>query len=173
MVIALCSLGLSIYEARMSRRHDRLSVRPRLSVSFDFNDKGTGWTLINDGLGPARIRGLKIVVNGTQQRPTEYFPEILAILNLPLPPENGLTFANIDAGENIPSGSGGPYIKPWLIVTPSKAADALRAVWRHVDFEICYCSIYDECWLLRDKKTVRDDVCSSFVDQPHSIWWNG
>jgi hypothetical protein len=63
VLIALSSLTLSIKEARASRQHDRLSVRPRLSISFDYNRKGTGWTLMNDGIGPARIRGFKIFVD--------------------------------------------------------------------------------------------------------------
>jgi hypothetical protein len=173
MVIALCSLSLSITEARAARRHDRLSVRPRLSISFDYNDKGTGWTIINQGLGPARIRGFRISVNGVRQPPTEYFPEVFKDLNLPPPPKDGLIFANIYAGDYIPNGSGDWYSKKLLIVSRGEAADALRASERRTSWQICYCSIFDECWLLKDRDTNRDDACSTFINDPHSIWWMG
>jgi hypothetical protein len=44
--------------------------------------------------------------------------------------------------------------------------------------EICYCNIYDKCWLSSDKsgwgdQDREDDSCSTFSNQPRSDWWQG
>jgi hypothetical protein len=173
VVIAAGALFLSTYQGCVTRRHDRLMVQPRLEISFDIRTDGIGWTLVNEGLGPARIRGFKVFVNGVPQPPTEYFPRVFKGLGLPSPPNAGLRYTNIHASEYIPSGSGDWYLKPLLMVSPGIVADALVAISNHVGWQICYCSAYDECWLLKNRTTGRDDTCSAFGHDPKSIWWQG
>jgi hypothetical protein len=55
-VIAVLSLSVSVYEARATRRHDRISVRPFLELRVGLRQGRTaGLQLINSGLGPAAI----------------------------------------------------------------------------------------------------------------------
>src|ERR1700710_1405972 len=56
MFVALASLVLSMYEARMTREHDKLSVWP--SVTTFNSDSGDVYTfnVQNVGIGPAVIR---------------------------------------------------------------------------------------------------------------------
>jgi hypothetical protein len=173
ILIALFALKVSTNQAEATRQHDRLMVRPRLMVTFGSNEKGTGWTLINEGIGPARIRGFRVYVNGVPQPPTEYFPSVFESLHLPEPIEKGSIYANIYTGEYIPAGSGDWYRRPLLILAAGKSAEALYAIRHKIVWEICYCSIYDECWLLMDRTTKPDDTCSTFIKQPYSMWWAG
>src|ERR1700679_1777015 len=69
MIIAIFSAGLSAYSAYLMREQARLSVRPKLIVTFMFNDTGAGWTSANEGLGPARLRGIRAKINGGRQAP--------------------------------------------------------------------------------------------------------
>lgn len=66
-VIALCALGLAIYQAFSTRRHNRLSVRPRLFVVPNRAlSPGIGTfsvTLRNGGLGPALISGFEVLLD--------------------------------------------------------------------------------------------------------------
>jgi hypothetical protein len=64
-VIAVLSLTVSVYEARATRRHDRISVRPFLELRVGFSQGRTaGLQLINVGLGPAVITRAVLTLDG-------------------------------------------------------------------------------------------------------------
>jgi len=58
--VSCFSLTVSMEQCNEARLHDR----PRLTYNYFQNDQGAGWHLINSGLGPARLRGFKIMVDG-------------------------------------------------------------------------------------------------------------
>jgi hypothetical protein len=67
VVIAVASLGLSVYVAWATRQHNRLSVRPLLGLTATFPAGGTaGLCLTNSGLGPARIISSQLIFDGHQ-----------------------------------------------------------------------------------------------------------
>jgi hypothetical protein len=64
--IALCALGLSVWQGLVARKHARLSVRPHLS-HFSHGDGGSGvYTIeiVNNGIGPALIQKCTVKVDG-------------------------------------------------------------------------------------------------------------
>ena len=64
-VIAVVSLAVSVYEARATRRHNRISVRPFLELRVNLSQGHTaGLQLINAGLGPAVITGTVLTLDG-------------------------------------------------------------------------------------------------------------
>lgn len=69
-VIAISALGLAIYNAVLTRHHNRISVKPLLNFlrTFDLNDKNGKirfvCSLHNRGLGPAIITDTKISSSG-------------------------------------------------------------------------------------------------------------
>jgi hypothetical protein len=69
-VIALAALGLSVYEAMLSRQHDRLSVRPLLDSELHVSSARERFCLvvINNGLGPAIIKKWQLLVDGKPYR---------------------------------------------------------------------------------------------------------
>jgi hypothetical protein len=50
-----------------------------------------------------------------------------------------------------------------------------------VTFQACYCSLYDECWLVSTDGQfegehgghLRDDDCSAFEHEERNRWWRG
>jgi len=65
-VIALCALGLSIWQGCLARTHNRLSVRPHLTT-WTHSDADKGFyvvELINNGIGPAIIEEFTVKVDG-------------------------------------------------------------------------------------------------------------
>lgn len=68
LCVALCALAFTFYQAWLSRHHNRLSVRPHLQWSHDRNWATQGLeyrlTVQNHGLGPARIKEVKLFVDG-------------------------------------------------------------------------------------------------------------
>src|SRR5690242_12746123 len=64
-VIAVLSLAVSVYEARATRRHNRISVRPFLELRYDLPQGGmAGLRLVNAGLGPAAITRTVLTLDG-------------------------------------------------------------------------------------------------------------
>ena len=67
-VIALCALGLTMYQAKVARRHNVLSVQPYIT---EFTHRKTfpgrgllAFRLMNHGIGPAFITGFNILLDG-------------------------------------------------------------------------------------------------------------
>ena len=69
-VIALAALGLSVYQAMLSRQHARLSVRPLLDSELHVSAARERFCLIvtNNGLGPAVIKRWQLLVDGKPYR---------------------------------------------------------------------------------------------------------
>lgn len=65
-VIALCALGLTVWQACITRKHNRLSVTPHLTT-WTHSDKAKNIyavELLNNGIGPALINSFQIQVDG-------------------------------------------------------------------------------------------------------------
>ncbi|MEO9523585.1 hypothetical protein [Marinobacter alexandrii] len=65
VVIALSAMGVAIWQGYVSRKHNILSVRPRLQVHLDGRN-GIVLTLQNHGLGPAIVKGFSIKYAGEE-----------------------------------------------------------------------------------------------------------
>lgn len=78
-VIAVLSLAVSVDEARATRRHNRITVRPFLELRVDLHQDGkAGLHLINAGLGPAAITRTVLSLDG--QSLGEYGEESVNVL---------------------------------------------------------------------------------------------
>jgi hypothetical protein len=67
-LIGICALGLTIYQAVLARKHNRLSVRPHLTRFTNLTSQpGRGVLsvdLINKGIGPAFISAFEVYLDG-------------------------------------------------------------------------------------------------------------
>lgn len=64
-VIALCALGLTVWQAVVARRHNKLSVTPYLTT-WSHSDGGNNRyqiDLLNNGIGPALIKSFLIQID--------------------------------------------------------------------------------------------------------------
>ncbi len=64
--IALCALGLTVWQAKITRDHNKLSVTPRLTTwsQRDVANNRYSVELLNNGIGPALIESFCIHVDG-------------------------------------------------------------------------------------------------------------
>ena len=71
-IVSLCAIGLTIWQALVSRRHNRLSVRPHIISRWGKRreNEGTYFTyeLMNVGLGPAMVEEFSLNVPGFSRR---------------------------------------------------------------------------------------------------------
>ena len=65
-VIALCAFGATFWQAHISRVHNKLSVKPHLTLFIDNGQRGLEFniTLQNNGVGPALLTKFCINLNG-------------------------------------------------------------------------------------------------------------
>lgn len=66
VTIALCALGFTIWQGVQTRRHNKLSVTPYLATwtNMDHIKKLYSVELLNNGIGPARIKSFSIIIDG-------------------------------------------------------------------------------------------------------------
>lgn len=64
-IVALCALGASLYQAYLSRLHNRLSVKPHLALHVEQSPGQYKIELRNDGIGPAIITSAVIMNRGS------------------------------------------------------------------------------------------------------------
>lgn len=65
IIISLCAISLTVFQAVQARRHTRLSVQPRLDWSVTVDHAGSiTYSLQNSGFGPAILTRLDLLVDG-------------------------------------------------------------------------------------------------------------
>ncbi len=62
--VAFCALALAVYEGRANRKHNKLSVKPHLTLVWsNIEDKVLDVHVINSGSGPAIIEAFEVSFN--------------------------------------------------------------------------------------------------------------
>jgi hypothetical protein len=152
IVISLCAISLTIYQAYNTRRHTRLSVRPRLDWSVQVDRHGeVTYALVNDGFGPAVLTGITLLVDGEPIGPDG--PATCVEINRRLARE-------ADAWETSCFDMEGDFVlRPGDSVTVygSRRVEGAPGLGRplgpeeylRVTAEGRYCSFYEECWPLK------------------------
>lgn len=154
-IIAGCALTVSIWQGYAGRRHSLLSARPYLDIEAHFNQDSAwyGVRIRNEGLGPAIVKGLQLVVDDTviPGNDRDGWMQALQEIDLKKKPYtyNPMPGENIVAhGQELPL-FGFTASKIEELDAREAARKELRSKLPHLLFEICYCSIYEECFLLR------------------------
>jgi hypothetical protein len=84
--VSVLALGLTMYEAWATRRHNRLSVKPALSFDLVLDEEQCALVirLRNNGLGPAVVRRYEMLVDGRslEQLNIRQFQELSALLDV-------------------------------------------------------------------------------------------
>jgi hypothetical protein len=138
IVIAVASLAITLYEARATREHDRMSVWPRLSQAASDSGGHYDRTITNVGLGPALVKSFAVRLDDTLR--TSWTPVVAALLGPAR--EAPWFFSMVGPGTVILPGQ---TVHVLTIVTKDQSAAVLAQDARVVG-QLCYCSLYDECW---------------------------
>lgn len=145
VLIAISALGLTFWQGVVIRSHNRISVRPLVTISGAINQDGSGWKIGNSGLGPALVKWFEVTVEGKTVKDWKEFARELGM------------FDNLTYYYWVPSPSTAiPPQKPdnlfW--VSSGDADRILRSNEKEITIRMCYCSIYNECWLASGGKSV-------------------
>lgn len=146
LLVALAAIGLTVWEGLENRRHNRLSVQPRLAASIQAGRSGEGeyvrLAVENNGLGPAVISSFRVFLDGRvvddgsspSNRP--WGPVIEAV-----PEGTGIDAHSFGAEYFFPAGDEAIVFearRPPSDDPRSVLADLLP----RIAVDICYCSIY-------------------------------
>lgn len=146
--VAVVALGVAIYEAKVIRDHQEISVWPYLTfystsvAQLNGKPLPLAFYLKNNGVGPAKVKNVTYIYDN---RRYENAREVFDII--------------------FPNNKGGAYTTDtsvMKVVLPDKEHLLLGAFTNEeetkkffskgkegkLDFEVCYCSLYDKCWLL-------------------------
>lgn len=139
VVIAVASLAITLYEARATREHDRMSVWPRLAQETSDSGGRYDRAITNVGLGPAIIRSFELRLDDTVQH--SWGPVVNALVAPASAP--GYFFSAVGPGTVILPGRT-LHVLTLIAGTLSSAAAAQD---HRLASRLCYCSLYDECWV--------------------------
>lgn len=155
--ISFCALALSLYGGYESRRHDRLAVKPLMTIDFAYRDEGAGFIMVNDGLGPAIIRSFEVFVDG---KPQMTWHAAAKSLGLSAP-----TFWMVPSASTVWKASDDTRTKIFWI-DKGESVGLLKSGAPRVEINVCYCSIYDECWIrTRHADLPRETSCIESKNQ--------
>jgi hypothetical protein len=134
---ALLALVVAAYTANLQRKQVRAQVWPRLEITRR-NNRAIAVT--NSGVGPARIKGVKVEVDG---RPVKTWDDVLRGLGLQ-PTAGGSTINR----RVIPPGE---VVEAYAVMDDDAGRAVFSKVFREnekrVGMLVCYCSVLDQCWL--------------------------
>ena len=144
LLIGIVTASASIYSAHISREYARASVWPRLEIFRNFNNNSFSYSVNNTGTGPALIKYVKIK-NGSIY--IKEWSEIEQFKNLSQSQINHRS------------------LSPQKSITPifyeGEDSKAILKIDDSISIEMCYCSIYEECWVIdRDNRPTEVDACS-------------
>lgn len=152
LVISLCAFLFTLYQAYLQRQYLRLSVRPRMTISFFYNNDGAGYMFGGTGIGYATLKSFEVLVDG---KPQPDWAEMCRALGFATRPT--MEFV-------VPRREG--VFKPdsynkifWIPSGPQ--SDELIAKHGRTFVRACYCSVFeDECWQVNTRGGVPDLVDS-------------
>lgn len=149
LVIALAAIGLAIWEGAENRRHNRLSVLPRLGAEINSGHEGGSeyirMGVESTGLGPAVIKRFRIYLDGVPQdtvgpagsSPWQRVIEVFAAEGTSI---NAHAFGS---GYFFPAGRQHVLFEVRRPDAAAVAGERLSDSLGRVALQVCYCSIYD------------------------------
>ena len=153
LLVAMCSLFLTVDQAKLNRKDKRLSVRPEVEMAILFQEDWNGWVIANNGLGPARVKWFEVTVDGVPKRD---WLEVKAALPLP---QGEFSHSSPIPNTMVRSGTRGALFG---FKGRYGAIDVLKRNAGRVKMTLCYCSLMDECWISRTDAFARElDSCES------------
>jgi hypothetical protein len=166
VIVSVVAVAVSAYEARIQRQWQRAALWPFVQLSRSYFQSASGttpgateWTLTlnaeNVGVGPAQIRDFHVTVDG--QRKATWGAAMQALLG---------TSEAIKYGQSTILGTIVPpqrTVRMFQYAEQPNAAKLYQEMHR-LDFEACFCSVFDECWKTSYRRADAVEVDSCAVD---------
>lgn len=143
-LIGLLALCVSGYTAWLQRQQVRAQVWPLLETGISPSNRQM--LLMNKGVGPARVGGLQLFVDGKAQHDWDSAMRSLGLQDMKMPPYSTANGIVVSSGERLQQ----------LAFLDADDFARFEAQYRRIDLKICYCSALDECWVLDERIAEKD-----------------
>jgi hypothetical protein len=156
--IAVVALVVAIYEAKVTREYQETSVWPHLTfystsvAQIQERKMPIAFYLKNDGIGPALVKKisykyLEKEINSIHEVFKKVFPDDKSnslltdkeVIKVMLPGKEHLLYGNFTSVETA-------YLFHEKVNLGQEG---------HFEIEVCYCSLYEKCWILQGLNEIR------------------
>ncbi len=144
IIIALAVAITTIWQGFLTRKHNRLSVKPILRIDRNITlDDNFNIKLLNNGVGPAIIKSVKYFVDNTEIVGDQISTQVLHKLGL----FDSYEHFEISSGETLSSGEQRSLFKLLKKLEVDALID-IMTTFKRCSIEIKYESIYNETSLI-------------------------
>lgn len=145
MVVGLAALFVAWDQARVMRAQQHGAVYPALQIDGYSNDDGetreVGVRVANNGVGPAIVESVRLMRSGEAQA------DVYNLVSR-LPGDYNRSWSSMVGRIIAPGDSVEPMRISWPKGVHSDEEFAVFAQeWFRWDLEICYCSVFERCWV--------------------------
>ncbi len=168
VVVAVIALYAALGESAAVRQQTAASVWPFAQFSIDDYDTGdrAGFKMqiANVGVGPARMRHIRIDLAGRTVRNVDGLLETAGAADAPIA-RNFITNRVLSPGQAVEV----------LATSDPALARKLAELVTHPESAItyCYCSIFEDCWVVDSRRDVQSPdpvtACPDFADRAFSL----
>ena len=156
LAVSVFALALGAYQTRLMQSQARASVWPYLSIGYSYTsnvDKDAFiWTVNNNGVGPAKVESVTLTLDG---KPMKRWEEVLVALGVATTPSTAMSSIG---GEVIPPNTNRETTIAPIKVHEREAARLFKAAEKRFRMDVCYCSVYDDCWVAHWQQAKVDPV---------------
>lgn len=142
--IALLALSVSIWHGVVTRRHNRLSLRPHLCLLVELSEgpPEMGIFLENNGLGPAIIKSIAITIDGNKIDDDDNYCGLDNTISKLGIDEEWVLIRSLEEGSSIKVGEKHPFIRFAKQQQTEDRIDIFREAISKVGIEVIYESLY-------------------------------
>jgi hypothetical protein len=147
LAVSVFALAIGAWQTKLMQGQARASVWPHLAIGYTYNsnvdEDGFFWRVDNNGVGPARVQSATMTLDG---KPMQHWNDVLVALGFD--GKRRISTSSLN-GEVIPPSLNRETAIDMIRINEKEIAAAMKANATHFEFAVCYCSVYDDCWVAR------------------------
>jgi len=160
--VSIFALAIGAWQTRLMQGQAHASVWPFVALGYTYNSNtdmnGFVWHVDNNGVGPAKVETVTLSVDG---KPMKRWADVLVELGVNHRSLN-LSTTSLN-GDVIPPNLNRETTIEALRINEREVAALFKGAIARFKMDVCYCSVYDECWVAHWQQTKVDSVekCST------------
>ena len=167
LTVSIFALAIGAWQTRLMQSQARASVWPHLEVGYTYNsnvdENGFIWRIDNNGVGPARVESVTMTLDG---KPMKHWNDVMHALAF----DGTLHIATTSlAGEVIPPSLNRETAIEAIRINQRDIATVFKTGSARFTMDVCYCSVYDDCWVAHWQKTKSEPVDRCDENKPDAF----
>ncbi|HKE48576.1 MAG TPA: hypothetical protein VKB52_10975 [Rhodanobacteraceae bacterium] len=159
LAVSIFALAIGAWQTRLMQGQARASVWPHLEIGYNSTYNSTTeehsfvWRIDNNGVGPARIESVRLTLDG---KPMKTWRDVLAAFGFE--GETRVSTTSLAGGQVIPPSLNRETAIEAIRINTRAIASAFQSAVPRFRMDICYCSVYDDCWVAHWQQNKVDSV---------------